>query len=135
MARFIVTGIGRCGTSFIDAALRGNKFNSGHEQFFNPNRFVMHGNDVQEYKAREQVDVAWHAAPHLHLFHDLKVVHLVRNPIQVINSFVKIGFWLADRYNQVPQANFVRRFGNYPRDPLHASGFSCSDSGWVRADT
>jgi hypothetical protein len=76
----VVTGTGRCGTR--SAAVH---YGIGHEQIFT----------AKGPLAYNLPDSSWMAAPYLKRV-KLPVIHLVRNPLDVINSLVGIGFFDDD---------------------------------------
>lgn len=90
-----MVGTGRCGTKYTSAVLNRAGLACGHEQIFTP------------YGLRRSftfiADVSWLAVPHLGWFRG-PVYHQVRDPIEVINSLLAIGFFSTD-----PAHPFARR--------------------------
>jgi hypothetical protein len=81
--RFVVTGTGRSGTGYLSKVLTKLGVPCFHEETFTPA-----GVDWEWRRG----DSSWMAAPHLPHF-DGYVLHLVRDPLDVINSMTGIGFF------------------------------------------
>ena len=82
--RFVITGTGRCGTSYMSTVMQACRIITGHEQKYTadgykPNPFI-------------RGDASWLAVPYLDRFTGY-VLHLVRHPLDVINSYTGIGFF------------------------------------------
>lgn len=86
MRRIIVTGTGRCGTGFMSRVLTESGVACSHEGVFTP---------FGATRARHnwQADSSWMAVPHLSTHRDCLRVLVYRHPVDVINSFVGIGFF------------------------------------------
>ena len=105
MLEYIATGTGRCGTRYVSRVLSEVGIPCGHESIFQPKGIVK--ND------RLQADSSWLAAPYLN--HDIAlnvpVIHVKRHPVDVVSSYVHIGFF--DRVRNLncrgPYALFARR--------------------------
>ena len=82
----VVTGTGRSGTGYMSKLLTSAGIKSGHETLFNTDTFK----NSKELKA----DCSWLAAPFLHKYPTFTIVHAVREPIKVINSFLNIQIFL-----------------------------------------
>lgn len=83
MTRVLVTGAGRSGTHWVAQCLRETGIAATHEQAFTPHR---HGDAFWE------AEVSWPAAAYLPVAgNDVRVVHLVRNPLFVVASLVARG--------------------------------------------
>lgn len=97
--KYVITGTGRCGTGYVSKLLSSAGSNCTHEGVF-----TLHGCEV----ARERVelrrehpewswegDSSWIAAPCLgqDWLEGVKVVHLVRHPVAVIRSQLRMGKW------------------------------------------
>jgi len=84
MIQFLVTGTGRCGTGYAAELLTSAGIPCGHEDVYTPwGIFPQPGLDA---------DSSWLAVPHLEAFQG-RVVHLVRHPVEVVRSFISIGFF------------------------------------------
>jgi hypothetical protein len=86
MLEFIFVGTGRCGTSYVSRLLTAAGKSCGHEDVYTFNGY-------NAYAANNfQGDSSWLAVPYLNsLSEDVKIVHLVRDPIKVFRS------WLFDQ--------------------------------------
>lgn len=119
--KFIITGTGRCGTTFVAKMLTKLNIPCGHECVFDFeseqiifNKLLhpefrklsfcsthnlekyQENNDYEELEywvnPEETIaDSSYMAAPYLNMsiLNDTKIIHLIRNPIKVISSFVK----------------------------------------------
>lgn len=89
---FIVTGSGRCGTTWLSRLLTVAGIPCGHESVFHPDTEAVisdiGGPDWRGFRA----DSSWQAVPFLERF-DYPVVLLVRHPLDVVNSLVELGFF------------------------------------------
>lgn len=99
----IITGSQRSGTMSV-ADMLGIQ----HEVQFNP-----YITTLSHLHLRLRPEVSWMAAPFVPelLKWKVKVIHLVRNPLAVINSLVGIGFW--DQPGHELYRNFVHH--HYPQ--------------------
>lgn len=101
--RTAVIGTGRCGTGYVAAMLRANAVKVAHEGWFNP-----YEGDPERTVSGLDVDVSWLALP------DIKagiwsgpVAHVIRHPVDVVRSFVGIGFF-DDPEGGRPHSTFAR---------------------------
>ena len=101
--QFIVTGTGRCGTVFMVNLLTKLGLYCGHEGIFNENGWeralqILQGNEEPRNSfisgrelEKESIiaEASYMATPYLseELIKNVKVVHLVRHPLMVIDSF------------------------------------------------
>lgn len=91
---FIVTGTGRCGTLNMAHNLTKVGIHCGHECVFNTRGTIQTSllstlqGDVWFDLSKLEADSSYMAAPFLQDF-DATKIHLIRNPLQVISSFVK----------------------------------------------
>lgn len=83
--RLIITGTGRCGTGYLSKVFQVVKVPALHERIFNPTN--------TEFPPWARADSSWLAAPFLGNYPDAYVVHLVRNPLDTVKSFVGIRFF------------------------------------------
>lgn len=110
--KYIVTGTGRCGTVYFAKLLTSLGINCGHEAIFSHSGLNNAYERMQQKRPkvslisklatpkleewfpegvdRIQADSSYMAAPFLDssIAHDAKIIHLVRHPLEVINSFV-----------------------------------------------
>ena len=104
--KFIITGCGRSGTGFMQSRLNAVGIKCGHESVFTSKGFLKWG--------ELDGDSSWYAAPFLDGFTDTNVIHLVRNPKDVIRSFYRIGVfstigWINFLIDPTPKS-FFRRY-------------------------
>lgn len=101
---FLIIGTGRCGTGYAAGLVTACGFPTGHEEVFGPSG--------PGYVPRGMVgDSSWLAVPYLEAQPGPKIVHLVRDPLRVVCSFVGIrffsspahGMWQAFAFKHVPQ--------------------------------
>jgi hypothetical protein len=92
--RFVVTGSGRCGTTWLARALTKVGIPTGHEDVFNPWR-------AGEWPDELRAECSWVAACKLDVVdaQGLPVALLVRHPLAVVKSMVEIGFFTWDLTN------------------------------------
>lgn len=88
-AAFVVTGCGRSGTGYVAALLSAAGRSCGHEAIFRPDTEWV----PTTFRAPAG-DASWLAAPFvLRLPRGSVVVHLVRDPLEVVRSHLGIGFF------------------------------------------
>jgi hypothetical protein len=86
---FIITGAPRSGTSYIARILSYLGIECGHESMFNP--WEIRYEQIR-FDARKWGDSSWLAAPFLEkLPRVTKVFHIVRDPLETINSIIGTG--------------------------------------------
>ena len=107
--RVLITGTGRCGTGYMARILTRAAIPSTHEGVYNPN---------WEDWTIQRVESSWLAAPFLPAF-DGHVVHLVRHPLDVINSLTGIGFFTDEQHG--PYVGHARAHVDLPEDPVEAA--------------
>lgn len=106
---YIVTGTGRCGTLFMANLLTSMGILCGHEAVFTPrgmdwaslvlngkrnarSSFISAGDNLSDTCEGEMIaDSSYMAAPYLNKI-DAKVIHVVRNPINVVSSMIGDAF-------------------------------------------
>jgi len=100
--KMVIVGTGRCGTGYISKVFTGVGIPCGHERIFG---FINRKNILNESLIMKNMananfiaDSSWLAVPFLYpefplLSEETIVIHLVRNPIEVISSFCKLGFF------------------------------------------
>lgn len=101
----IVVGTGRCGTVYYARLLNSLGISCGHESFFTNlgleealdrianRREIKHSNvSMDKWQMPDgdllEADSSYMAVPYIRFFPEAKIIHLVRNPRDVINSFV-----------------------------------------------
>lgn len=108
MLKIISTGTGRCGTTYMAKLITSLGINCGHESIFDysndeiiknrlNNKKLRTLSKVSQIKERNWVspesieaESSYMAAPHLDWpeLDETKIIHIVRNPLEVIRSFV-----------------------------------------------
>lgn len=87
---FVVVGTGRSGTTWMTEALNACGLKVGHEAVFTP--YSVPGFvplDWGDYDG----DCSWMAVPVLHRVPDATVIHVVRDPLLVVQSWVDLGLF------------------------------------------
>jgi LPS sulfotransferase NodH len=93
--QIIIVGTGRSGSGYLSKLLTLNGIMCGHEHSFNPSR---HGPIQHPYQA----DSSWLAVPYLdNYIHNTKILHVVRDPIKVLESLTTRGFFKTKIYRKV----------------------------------
>ena len=87
MKSFLVTGCGRSGTLYTATLLKKLGVTCHHEKAFLP--------PVRGLPEWSGIEVAWEAAPYVEQL-GVEVFHQLREPLAVINSFLRIGFFERD---------------------------------------
>ena len=101
---FVVVGTGRCGTQYASHLLSVSGLACGHEEVFTPF-------GVQR-RAGLVGDASWHAVPFV-VGLGIPAIHLVRRPLDVVNSFLAIGFfrpWSEQRVRPRPARRFADHY-------------------------
>ncbi len=106
MADFVVTGTGRCGTALCMIVLKQMGVPASHEAFFTLDRRTFTDLDRAAYAAYPTNDVALMAAPFLRQI-GTPVLHLVRHPVDVVNSFLHLQLSPAVPHDVT---NFINHF-------------------------
>ena len=122
--RFVITGTGRCGTGFMAQVFLSAGVNCGHEAIFRHNSCDA-SLEWMEMQPEFEADSSWMAAPCLGMpeLENATIIHLVRHPKKVIDSYVRMGF-----FNDPNVVGYVRYMHNalpilhkYD-DPIHKAG-------------
>src|SRR5689334_5762287 len=91
--RVLITGCARSGTGYLAALLTELGLECGHERVFAPR--TVRGS-TPTWPDGVRAESSWLAAPYLaHLPKGTAVVHLVRHPLAVMRSNLRIGFFSA----------------------------------------
>ncbi len=112
--KYLITGTGRCGTGFMANVFTSVGLNCTHEQVFNRNGLVY---ALEQIELRRKYpewgwagESSWLASPFL-MHPDLKdliVIHLVRHPLNVINSNLRLHFFTHPHYG--PYFNWMSQY-------------------------
>jgi hypothetical protein len=89
--RFIITGCGRSGTNYVANRLVDAGVKCGHESVFSVKGPLQNSEGYQG-------DSSWFAAPFLGMIAGARVLHIVREPRSVIESFHRIGLCADSRF-------------------------------------
>ena len=100
--RFIVTGTGRCGTKYVATLLQVCGIEVRHEKVWGV------GHPDKAHWGELWGEVGWEAAAHL-ADHKGPIVHLVRDPVAVINSRMTSG-WYQPELHSVPGYHQLFKF-------------------------
>ena len=155
----IVTGTGRCGTGYFAALLNSMGLICGHESVFNlsglgsakkriagEKPFTVSctcgheqckescmSNVLKEIKGAElQADSSYLAAPFLDDddFKNYNFIHVLRNPIDVIKSFVQVANYFNE--NDIPKHSiFFQEFIKLHLSEVYENSFSQADRGYL----
>lgn len=107
---YIITGTGRCGTLFAANFLTSAGAPCSHEAIFTPlgidfamevlsgarlakNSEISKGSILSDDKKRIAAESSFMSAPFLNMFERTKVIHMVRNPLKVVRSFMGMGYF------------------------------------------
>lgn len=108
MSKFIITGTGRCGTTYVQAILRVCGVNCGHQNVFTHETTVKtmgEGRDVWEW-GNYDGDSSFMAVPLLPLIRasepDTKIILLYRDVHKVSESWLKLGLFKDDMQDKYP---------------------------------
>jgi hypothetical protein len=109
----ILTGTGRCATAFYAKFLTSAGMNCGHERFFGP-WDEERRNWLLDHWLGTWAESSWLAAPHLDsdVLVNAFVVHLVRHPKEVIESWLRVSpestpQYAEYRYNFLPDSRDI----------------------------
>lgn len=111
--RFVIVGTGRCGTGFTAGLLTAYGIPCGHETRFGPPFGARAW--IRARRQRIEGDASWLAVPALPTLRGATVLHQVRHPLDVIGSFLALGFFAtpdADVYTRFAARHF--RFTGEP---------------------
>ena len=119
--KYIVTGTGRCGTMFLAKYLTSAGINCGHEVIFTNNGIGVADRNLalNNYLI---ADSSYMSAPYLNnkILKEAKIIHLVRDPIKVINSFV-VGYHYF--WSPILNCNKIPQVFTYSYPPLSDPNF------------
>ena len=121
MLKYIITGTGRCGTTYISQLVTKYIGKCGHERVFHPlitERSLLTALLCSDYVA----DSSWLAVPWLYhtKLRKVPVIHIVRNPAAVISSFISHNVYANIRSLTVPPYAHRMRFAVYAAKHLPA---------------
>lgn len=108
--KYIITGTGRCGTLFAANFLSSAGFPCSHEGIFTPKglnfaKLVIEGKEqssnskisqksiLVEFSPDILAESSYMSAPFLSNFDSCQIIHLIRNPIDVVSSFLAFNYF------------------------------------------
>lgn len=101
--KFIITGCGRSGTGYIADRLNNTGLSCGHENVFTVNGPTR---NFRNYDG----DSSWFAAPYIgQAYSSAKILHVVRDPLCVIESFHRIGLCANKKYRHFSKGQGLLR--------------------------
>lgn len=111
--RYLVVGCGRSGTGFASGYINATGAHCGHEEIFD----VYGANSLTE----NAYESSWYSAPYIQLLRsDVKVLHVVRNPSDVIKSFHRIGMLSESSWRHVTEGRPIKFIKNAIKHPVSA---------------
>lgn len=116
---YIVTGTGRCGTLFAANYLTSAGVPCTHEAVFTPagldfafrvldgsekavSSKISKGDNLSDCEIEISAESSYMAAPFLRKFPNTKTIHLVRNPMDVVGSFLGMGYFVSANPSPLP---------------------------------
>jgi hypothetical protein len=108
MIELLISGCGRSGTGYMASLLNASGVKCGHEDVFT-------AFGVMENQDQYVADSSWFAVPYVgDLARSTKVIHLVRNPRDVFNSFSRLGMFSDSVWHHfsrgMPVMDFIVKF-------------------------
>lgn len=85
MNKFLITGTGRCGTTYCAEILKSCGINCGHQSVFRHE--TLYNYDFGDYEG----DSSYEAIPILHKLKNITIIHIHRDKELVINSYLRSG--------------------------------------------
>lgn len=140
--KFLITGTGRCGTLFMTQFLCAAGMPCGHESIFDfcgleRAKRKLNGEEPVTPSVISKVshlgeisaESSYMAAPFLddEIFKNTKIIHLVRNPIKVVDSFINGLEFFSDTPlpHAVPYENYIYHFFPELKDVLNQADRAC----------
>jgi hypothetical protein len=110
--RILITGCGRSGTHYMANLLTAAGMPCGHETVFSA---------YGDNKAPFRYESSWYAAPFISQRKDIThVIHLVRHPQKVMESFYRIGLLSDLTWRHITRGNAARFLRKGLKDPQKA---------------
>lgn len=123
--KILITGTGRCGTGYMAQLFHSMGIRTGHERVYTVGGSIV--------GVIPEIECSWLAVPYLGSLHpNVRVIHLVREPLATIRSLVdnlfgvKNTWWeFAKKYSPMYQTHkgTVSSFTYYDSDLLNAAAF------------
>lgn len=97
MLNTVIVGTGRSGTRYCSALLKASGVRCGHEEVYT-HSVAMNGRRP-EWNGLD-VDASWMAVPFVH-GHELRSIHVVREPLSVVRSMLQLGWFYPGERKQI----------------------------------
>ena len=108
--KFLIVGCGRSGTGFFSGLVEAGGMRCGHEEIFNAER-IFRSSDLR-------YESSWYAVPYLDLIPDnVNIVHVIRNPQEVISSFHRIGLLAPSPIHHITRGYHLEFVAKIFRNP------------------
>jgi len=114
---YLIVGSGRCGTKYCQQLLCSLGIGCSHEAVFhinvtNAEIYPLVGEEYWHWKEGYVAESSFMAAPFLSnpILTNTKIIHLIRDPIKVIQSFVGLNFFSGKKGIHLPYENFIYNF-------------------------
>lgn len=142
--RFLISGTGRCGTGFCTRLFLSAGVNCSHEGIFNLHGWENAYRQLLHMRSHPsqgwQAEASWLAFPHLMRseLYNVTVIHLVREPIKVVESLIRMGFFTLSPV--LPYSSYVHHYLPYMEqleDPVEKAVYMYLKINWFveeRAD-
>lgn len=112
--KWLAVGTGRCGTGMISSFFKNNGVDCGHESIFSLNVRA----------SSLAAEASWLAVPYLGtdaIKSDVFIIHLIRNPFEVIKSFYELGVF---KLHEGSYTNKYMEYMEYIKDNTPETLFS-----------
>ena len=106
MVEYLIIGTGRSGTGFMSKLLTNNGISCGHETLFGLQNVKDFGMLLKTTTLK--ADSSWLSVPHIkEINKDIKYIHIIRNPIDVIKSFIELNLFCDE---SSPYIKFIGKY-------------------------
>jgi hypothetical protein len=102
MVKYIIVGCGRSGTGFMSHMFNYNNIKCGHENIFGL---------TLNFNTKFVADSSWLSAPYLKEHQNASIVFVIRNPVDVIKSFLDLNLFSIINDNS-PYILFIKKYIN-----------------------
>jgi len=111
MIDYLIIGTGRSGTGFMSELLTTNNIRCGHESVFGVPA------TLESYKKQITItnlksESSWLSVPFIPIIkgynENIKFIHIVRNPVNVIKSWVELGVFSDDNMETSPYVQLIK---------------------------
>jgi len=116
MIDYIVTGTARSGTGFMSHLLSNNGIECYHEGIFGVKNHTLEEYLTGIEESPTVADSSWLVAPFINdiqtIYPHIKIIHVVRNPLKVIRSFLELGFFRVTYKEYKPYQDIINEYIN-----------------------